>query len=620
MAFWNKTTKLIVIFTVLIIVTLVAYGLYYGTDLFDDDDSEESVAATTSQTIEVQRGTLTTNISAFGNVSMPHQAKLTFGLAGTVEKVHAEFGDAVNEGDILAEIDAASYQRAVEKSEADLRSAELRLAQSSSDANILQAHAAVESAKTTLANAEDVLAQAKTDDISNAETNLENAERNLTTAQKNAEINIKDAEAAVEDALDVYNAYVQANNENLGSAEIIEQKDRYWWEHEKAIENLEIVKETAATSIATAEANVTAASNALSNMPLDVLQKESAVIVARANLAQAEHDLAYIEAGNDIELLQIAVDNAQIALDNARENLESAIVVAPFDGMVADVAIVVGDEVLANTVIIHFVDTNQIEVDADVDELDVAKLEIGQNAVINVDALQGHTLNGAVTAVSPVGLNQSGLITYALTVEILDAAGFNLKDGMTASVDIEAVIADNAILIPKVAITRDRAAGVQTVTVVADNNAEEVREVQTGASNGKLTEIITGLEEGEHIVSSVSIAVSKGSGSSSASDSTECGDVDITECMANLQDIMPCTETLTQFGEAEGAGASEFDGEIPWDLIEEGANDDTGEVPGDVKKCLNTLLENRCCLEAMTQMAEDMGVDTSQYSGGMGGM
>ena len=106
--------------------------------------------------------------------------------------------------------------------------------------------------------------------------------------------------------------------------------------------------------------------------------------------------------------------------------------------------------------------------------------------------------------------------------------------------------------------TRNRAAGIHTVIVVTDNNKEEVREVQTGASSGKLTEIISGLEEGEYIISSVSIAVSQESGGSSSSDSAECEDVDITECMAKLQDIMPCTETLTKFSEETGADASEF--------------------------------------------------------------
>ncbi len=618
----KKTVKGIVFFTVILVIALIGIGFALDMDVFgNDDDSEASTAESSSgQSIEVQRGSLITTISAFGNVSMPHQVNLVFGIGGTVEELNTNFGNSVKEGDTLSKLDTASLERSVARAEADLRTAQISLEKASSDVNIVQAEAAVESAQTTLVSAEEALEQARNFSVSDAETNLENAQRNLDTAQKNAEINIRDAQEAVDAAFQTYNLFVNNNRENLGIGSIQAQKDDLWWAYEKALENQEIDEEANATAIATAEANVTTAENALSNAPINIQQKESAVATAEAALIQAENDLTYVQAGLDIELLQIIVDKAQIALDEAQNQLEKATIIAPFDGTIARVNIVIGDEVMANTIAMQLVDTTKVEIDADVDEIDVAKLEIGQNAEIDLDALQGTILNGAVTAVSPVGLNQSGLITYDLTVEILDAAGFNLKDGMTASVDIEAIIAHNAILIPKVAITRDRAAGIQIVTVVADNNEEEVREVQTGASNGKLTEIITGLEEGEHIISSVSIAVSQGSGGSSSSDSAGCEDVDITECMAKVQDIMSCTEALTKFGEETGSDASEFDGEIPWDLIEDAVNDDTGEVSKDIKKCLNVLLENRCCLEALTQMAEDMGIDTSQYSGGMGGM
>lgn len=617
----SKTTvRRIVFFTIIVIVALVGIGFALDMDVFSNDDSEDTTIPQENESIEVQRGTLTTTISAFGNISMPHQVNLVFGIGGTVEELNADFGKSVKKGDTLSKLDTASLERSVARAEADLRTAQISLEKASSDISVLHAQAVVENTQATLASSEEALEQARNFSVSDAETNLGIALRSFDTAQKNAEINTRDAQEAVDAASQTYNSFVNDNRDNLSIGSVQAQKDDLWWAYEKALENQEIMEEAAVTAIATAETNVTAAENALTNAPIDIQQKESAVATARATLTQAENDLKNAEAGLDIQLLQISVDKAQIALDESQDQLEKATLIAPFDGTIARVNIVIGDEAMANTIAMQLVDTTKVEIDADVDEIDVAKLEIGQNAEIDVDALQGHTLNGAVTAVSPVGFNQSGLITYGLTVEILDAVGFNLKDGMTASVDIEAIIAHNAILIPKVAITRDRAAGIQTVTVVADNNLEEVREVQTGASNGKLTEIITGLEEGERIISSVSIAVSQGSSGSSSSDSAECGDVDITECMAKVQDIMSCTETLTKFGEETGSGASEFDGEIPWDLIEDAVNDDTGEVSKDIKKCLNTLLENRCCLEALTQMAEDMGIDTSQYSGGMGGM
>ncbi|GEM_PF-465311 len=616
MRFWQKGISIFAIIT--ISLTICACG---------SNDSQDTPEPQESQTFEVQRGNLTTMISAFGNVSMPHQANLVFGINGTVEELNAEFGDTVKKGDILAKLDIASLERSVQKAEIDLRTAQINLDRASSDANIRKAEAAVTSAKVSLASAEEALKQARDFTASDAETNLENAQRNLASARKNAQLNIAAAEEQLKDARDVWGDFVQANMEILEAPRIATQEAELRDDIEDAEKNLEIVTETADTSIATAETSLSNAERSLENAPVDVQQKEAAVISTGATLAQAENELAYVQNGLDIELLEINIDKALLAMEEAQDRLDDATIVAPFDGTIARVNIVIGDEVMASTIAMQLVNTTEVEIDADVDEIDVAKLEIGQNAEIDVDALQGTTLNGKVTAVSPVGLNQLGLITYDLTVEIFDSASFNLKDGMTASADIEAVIAKNAILIPKAAITRDRAAGIQTVTVVKDNGEEEVREVQTGASDGKLTEITSGLEEGDQIVSSVSINISRDSQGSSDDGDTGSGDVDVMACVGEImgnEELTACFGKMMEMGEEMGIDPNEYGGEIPWDEIEYWANDDTGEITKDIKDCLNIMLENRDCLDALTKMAEEMGIDTSNFNpgdmGGFGGM
>lgn len=599
-----------------VIIVLAASSMMIGCD----GDSEETVAEEVQgQAVEVKRGSLSTNVSAFGNISMPHQADLSFGVSGTIEELNVKFGEVVQEGDVLARLDTASIQRSIARSEADLRIAQINLERASSDVNIVQAEATMENARTTLVSAEEALEQARNFSVADAETNLENALRNLDTTQKNAEINARDAQEAVDAAYQIYNSFVNNNRDNLSISSVQAQMDDLWWEYEKALENQEIADEAAATAIATAEANVIAAENVLANAPISIQQKESAVATAKAVLIQAEKDLGYVQAGLDIELLQINVDKAQIALDEMNDQLEKSIITAPFDGMVAEVSAIVGDEVTAggamsSTAIIRLVDTTEVEIDAAVDEIDVAIVDVGQRATIGVDALPNREFNGEVTAVSPVGKNLSGLITYDLTVEISDPSGANLKDGMTASVDIQAVLAEDIIVVPNVAVQKDRATGELTVTVVTDGDQTEQRVVETGANNGKLMEITTGLEEGERIFSSVSIDISNVSQGPSNAQNAGAEDVDIMECMNKLQDLMPCFQYLAEMGEEMGMGAGEYDGEIPWDEIEYWANDDSGEVTEDVKKCLNTLLENRGCLEALTQMAEDMGIDTSTYS------
>lgn len=482
-----------------IVAAIAASGVVYGCGSDDSSDSGEI------QIVTVARGPLMTTISSFGSISMPEQAELTFGAGGgsvsdlfTVSEVNVEFGDSVMEGDFLARVDTDSLERAVKQEEADLRTAQINLEEASSEASLLGAQAAVLNAEASLASAEKALEEAQSYSLAEAKTDLESARRSLATALKTAEINITNAQDTADDAYTAYVAFLLENSVRLEySAALREQRDDLLWAYEAGLHNLRIAEDNAATSIANAQNAVTAADNDLADVPIEIQQQEATVAQARAALIQAEADLSYIEAGYDIELLQIEVDNAQVALDNALDQLEAATIVAPFDGVVASVNASVGDDVTANEVIIHLVNTSVVEVDAAVDEIDVAQVEPGLRAIITVDALPNAMLMGIVAAVSPVGTSQSGVVTYAIAIEVLNASQVEVREAMTVTIDIVIMQAENVLLVPTQAIQRSGAK--QVVEVVTAAGETEERVVRTGATNGMQTEIVTGLEEGEQV-------------------------------------------------------------------------------------------------------------------------
>jgi HlyD family secretion protein len=547
--------------------------------------SSGSSSKTQTQTYTVQKGTLLSTVSAVGDISMPEQVKLTFGSGGstndlnTVQEVDVNFGDTVKKGDVLAKIDTASLERAVEQAKANLRTAQINLEQASSETNILKAQASVESAKASLASAEKDLSDAQTpysaadiakaqatvqsatanlavaeQDLQETQTSiisdadaavrdaqvaLDNAQRSLDTAQKNGDVSITDAENSLSDAEKAYNNFVQSNIGILDRWNIAEQKASLAWNVQKAQANLDIAKSQAASSIATAENNLAKAKDALQSAeenlvatkagppqaqqkqsavatakaaldkanedlaamqpdPTAIQQKQSAVATAKANLAQAQDNLAYVEAGYDTELLQIKVDNAQVALDDANEQLQAATIVAPFDGVVAAVNAKVGDKVTSTEEIIYLVNTSKVEVASAVDETDVAKVKAGQTAVITLDAISDARLRGTVGAVSPIGQKSSGVVTYTFSIEVQDTQGYDLKEGMTAAAEIVVLNKTDVILVPSSAITQSGRNSV--VEVVTANGTTEQRTIQTGATNGTQTEVVSGLSEGEKIL------------------------------------------------------------------------------------------------------------------------
>jgi multidrug efflux pump subunit AcrA (membrane-fusion protein) len=139
-----------------------------------------------------------------------------------------------------------------------------------------------------------------------------------------------------------------------------------------------------------------------------------------------------------------------------------------------------------------------MELDAEVDEIDIPGVRLGQRAVISVDALPDLQLEGKVTSISPLSTEKSGVILYKVKVgfDVLENSG--LKSGMSATADIIFTKRSNVLLVPSRAIGQD-SSGNPMVKVMVDEQIQE-RPVVIGISDGYQTEIVDGLDEGEVVV------------------------------------------------------------------------------------------------------------------------
>jgi len=199
---------------------------------------------------------------------------------------------------------------------------------------------------------------------------------------------------------------------------------------------------------------------------------------------------------------QLGVEQAQVSLDVANTNLAQAVIVAPFDGVVAAVDIKEGDSLssfdYATRTIMELVDPAKMELDAEVDEIDMPSVKLGQRAIISVDALPNVQIDGEVTSISPLATEESGLVLYKIKVSFEVPAGYELKAGMSATADIVVAERTDVLLVPSRAIGED-SEGNSTVQVLVKGKIEE-RTVVTGISDGLQTEIVSGLNEGDTVV------------------------------------------------------------------------------------------------------------------------
>jgi len=207
-----------------------------------------------------------------------------------------------------------------------------------------------------------------------------------------------------------------------------------------------------------------------------------------------------------VKLMELQTDQAKLALQmaeldvaRARLELEKAIIVAPFDGVAAEVLINEGQQVSSMTYAnpaVRLIDPSEIEMNGMIDEIDIASVELGQEAEITLDALPGKELKGKVTFISQAGTIQAGVVSYKTTI-VLEAPDEDIRDGMSATAEIVTDRREDVLLIPNRAIQGSWDS--PWVEVLIEEGTEE-RPVTLGLSDGIRTEVLSGLELSEEVV------------------------------------------------------------------------------------------------------------------------
>ena len=201
----------------------------------------------------------------------------------------------------------------------------------------------------------------------------------------------------------------------------------------------------------------------------------------------------------NLQSAQVSVDNANNAIATATTNLDSAILTAPAAGIVASIANQVGEYVSGgntNSAFMVLTNTQSLVLHGTIGESDIAKLKLGQVANLTIDALTGQKMTGKVTSLDPVATISQGVPVYGIDIAI-DVPGQGVKAGMTASAAVILASKQNVLTVPNTTIrTINGQRGVQVL-----RDGEVVDTVATfGLSNDSVTEVVSGLAEGDVVV------------------------------------------------------------------------------------------------------------------------
>jgi HlyD family secretion protein len=460
----RSVTKKRIFGTLAVLLVLAAVASIFIIPLFVQPP-EDPLA--NGEVYAVVRGDIAEVVEATGNLAPVSQVDVTFSIAGTLDEVRVKTGDKVTEGQILAVLDTTDLELQLAQSEAAVRVAE--------------------------ANLEKVLTGARAEDITVTEnsvyqayTNVQQQEVTLSAATERARLAWVQSANSLRDAQQAYENIYWDNRkleDKIGAENVPDINYDNEEKARRAVENAEAAMEQARLSYESAKE-----------------QQDATLRTARSQVSTAQANLEKLTAGpqpTDINAAQAQVEQSRASLAVTQNQLEKATLRAPFSGIVAKVLIDAPNPVSQATAILVLMDPTAYQVDVEVDEVDISRVEVGQRVRITLDAVQGISLTARVQEIALTPSAAGGVVTYRVRVQLGAVEEAAVRAGMTANVQVVTNEARNVLIVPRraVRLVEDQA---YVERVVAGTTLETIT-VTMGLSDPQYVEITSGLQEDDQV-------------------------------------------------------------------------------------------------------------------------
>ncbi|HEY3266789.1 MAG TPA: efflux RND transporter periplasmic adaptor subunit [Armatimonadota bacterium] len=517
----------------IIVIALVAGGVRMASRPKPDD----------TKTAKVVRQDIRQAVSATGSVTLQTTAEVKIGaeVSGKVKRLYVDVGDNVHAGQLVAELENAENDAALQQARANVDAAMARVQQAQTQltqqrpqtaAAIASAAAGVRAAQARYRQARltsGIQPESTRADIARAQAALDIQRSNLAQVKATANLQVETAQTALDASqaqadqaasnarrarelvakgyISKSDAETSDTTSRVSAADLAAKKKAL----ELARANAQHDLLAATQSVSQAQASLDSARTGAAQVGVTAAQTEA----SGQELQTARQSLASARAGaGDVNVRTSQVAEAQASYRQAlaeyerqSKNYGKMKIYAPLDGIVTSVDTKEGETVTAGfqtQTLLTVANLNRIQVDVPVDETDIGKLAVGQKAVVNVDAFPNHPLTGRVVKVAAGATVANNVVTYNCTVAI-DKASLPLKPKMTATINVETGIVKNALVVPLDAVKTAKDHDVvysPPGKPVKGKPAPKFTEhdVHTGASDDKVIQVVSGLKEGDTVV------------------------------------------------------------------------------------------------------------------------
>ncbi|MAJ72506.1 hypothetical protein CMK13_05835 [Candidatus Poribacteria bacterium] len=443
---------------------------------------------TEDKTEMARTGEFRVKIRETGNLEPLISVEVKSNVSGEIEQLLIEEGDYVEKGQELLRLDDEQVSERRKQAQANLGSSRASLEQARSQtfltekrqsSDIQQLKNAVKSAEASLASVEATATQ----QLSSAQTDIERSRNMLEQdriALSQAKITLQQADIQLEqNQANESSAKIEFDNV---SAEYERQKDLYTKKYvsKKSLEDAELRLSQVKSSYQTAQKNVISQTKSIESQKRNIEARNRAIANRQATIRLQEQNLGTIKTSQEANTKRSKADleSAKIRLQQALETVEQetsvsinseiqaqsgllraesalqsiddelgwTVVKAPLSGRVTRLAFEEGEIVMGSRsgygsqgpAILVISDLSKMVVKTRINEAEISKVALGQQAEITIDAYPNLLFSGEVTEIAPsanTGQGSSGVVAFEVVIEIATSE-YELLPGMSANVDI----------------------------------------------------------------------------------------------------------------------------------------------------------------------------------------
>lgn len=232
---------------------------------------------------------------------------------------------------------------------------------------------------------------------------------------------------------------------------------------------------------------------------VDEAEERVEVLQAKTKLAVEELKLEKIRMEHDILLAEAMVDKARASLDEEKIRLSYARITAPIDGVVAFISTQKGETVVAGLsapTFVTLIDLTRLEVTVYVDETDIGRIQLRQQAIFSVDTYADRFFTGVVRDIHPKAVIKDNVVNYEVVLEINRENIVLLRPEMTTNVVITTGTRPGVLAIPKEAVKRS---GKETFAMINVKGMLMEKPIETGWREEGFIEVASGLKETDSV-------------------------------------------------------------------------------------------------------------------------